>query len=62
MATKISEVIESLLEIKKIHGDLPVLALVQDEEGGTEWEEAEVRRSTRYSAMVVRIEGVQCDG
>lgn len=59
MATKISEVIESLLEIQKIHGDLPVLALTQDEEdGGVEWAEAEVKRSARYSAMVVRIEGL----
>jgi hypothetical protein len=63
MATKISEVIEALLEIQNIHGDLPVLALDEnhydkDEDTGFsdyEWQPAEVKIGKWYMAMVVRI-------
>ncbi len=59
--TKISEVVESLLEIQKIHGDVAVYALTPDdgeEEWYQDWAEATVKEGRNGEAIVVKIEGL----
>ncbi len=62
MATKISEVIESLLEIQKIHGDVAVYApRVEEDHNGmpwSRWAEAEAKEGKYGQAICVKIEGL----
>ncbi len=62
--TKISEVIESLLEIQKIHGDVavyaPAFSEAEDEECecAPEWHQVRIRQGRYGEAIVVKMEGL----